>query len=90
MAFTYKQKFNKKYGFESDQPHSLADISKITGYTKSGLETIFDKGVGAYKTNPTSVRKGIRSPEQWSYGRLYSAVMGGPAARVDAKHLIRK
>jgi 23S rRNA (guanosine2251-2'-O)-methyltransferase len=26
---------------------SRADISKITGYKKTGLETIFDKGVGA-------------------------------------------
>ena len=87
---TYKQKFNKKYGFESDEPHSLTDISKITGYKKTGLETIFDKGVGAFKTNPQSVRKGIRSPEQWAQARVYSAVMGGPTAKIDAKHLIRK
>jgi hypothetical protein len=90
MAFTYKQKFNKKYGFESDQPHSLDDISKITGYKKSGLETIFDKGVGAFKINPQSVRKGIRSPEQWAQARVYSAVMGGKAAAIDKSHLIRK
>jgi hypothetical protein len=90
MAFTYKQKFNKKYGFEPSEPHSLADISKITGYKKSGLETIFDKGVGAYKTNPSSVRKGIRSPEQWAQARVYSAVMGGKAANIDKSHLIRK
>jgi hypothetical protein len=91
MSFTtYKQKFNKKYGFESDEPHSLTDISKITGYKKTGLETIFDKGVGAFKTNPQSVRKGIRSPEQWAQARVYSAVMGGPTAKIDAKHLIRK
>jgi hypothetical protein len=90
MAFTYKQKFNKKYGFESDQPHSLDDISKITGYKKSGLETIFDKGVGAFKTNPQSVRKGIRSPEQWAQARVYSAVTGGKAAAIDKSHLIRK
>jgi len=90
MPFTYKQKFNKKYGFEPSQPHSLADISRITGYKKSGLDTIFSKGVGAYKTNPQSVRKGIRSPEAWAYGRTYSAVMGGKAAKIDAKHLIRK
>jgi hypothetical protein len=88
--YTYKNQFNKKYGFEKDTPHSLADISKITGYKKSGLETIFDKGIGAFKTNPASVRPGIRSPEQWGAARLYSAVMGGKTARVDAKHLIRK
>ena len=91
MSFTtYKQRFNKKYGFEPDEPHSLTDISKISGFKKSGLETIFDKGVGAFKTNPQSVRKGIRSPEQWAQARVYSAVMGGPTAKIDAKHLIRK
>lgn len=89
-AYTYKNQFNRKYGFEKDTPHSLTDISKITGYKQSGLETIFDKGVGAFKTNPTSVRKGIRSPEQWAAARVYSAVMGGKAARVDKSHLIRK
>jgi hypothetical protein len=89
-AYTYKNQFNRKYGFEQDTPHSLDDISKITGYKKRGLETIFDKGVGAYKTNPTSVRPGIRSPEQWAQARVYSAVMGGKAARIDKSHLIRK
>jgi hypothetical protein len=89
MAYTYKQKFNKKYGFEPTEPHSLSDISKITGFKKSGLETIFDKGIGAFKTNPQSVRKGIRSPEQWAQARVYSAVMGGATAKIDKKHLIR-
>jgi hypothetical protein len=86
---TYKQKFNKKYGFEKDEPHSIAEIAKITGYKKSGLQTIFDKGVGAFKTNPASVRPSVKSPEQWAYARIYSAVMGGKAAQVDASHLIK-
>jgi len=89
MVYTYKNRFNKKYGFDLDEPHSLTDISKITGFKKSGLETIFDKGIGAFKTNPQSVRKGIRSPEQWAQARVYSAVMGGPTAQIDKKHLIR-
>ena len=86
---TYKQKFNKKYGFEKDEPHSIAEIAKITGYKKSGLETIFNKGVGAYKTNPASVRPSVKSPEQWAYARIYSAVMGGKAAQIDASHQIK-
>ena len=32
MVETYKQKFNKKYGFEKDASHSIAEISKLTGY----------------------------------------------------------
>lgn len=90
MVYTYKNRFNKKYGFKPDETHSLADISKISGYKLSGLQTIFDKGIGAYKTNPASVRPSVKSPEQWAFARVYSAVMGGLTARIDAAHLIRK
>lgn len=31
MVFTYKQRFNKKYGFQKDESHSLKEIAKITG-----------------------------------------------------------
>lgn len=89
MGFTsYRNKFNIKYGFERDASHSIAEIAKITGYKKSGLETIFEKGVGAYKTNPQSVRPQVNSPEQWGLGRVYSSVMGGKAAKIDDAHLI--
>ena len=48
---TYKEKFNKKYGQPKDQSNSLAKIAKLTGRSKAGLQKIFNKGVGAYKTN---------------------------------------
>ena len=85
---TYKQKFNKKYKFPADTSHSISDIAKITGYKKAGLEVIFNKGIGAYKTNPASVRPSVKSPEQWAMARVYSAVMGGKASQIDASHLI--
>jgi len=87
MVQTYKEKFNAKYGFSPDTPHSLSEIAKLTGYKRSGLQTIFNKGVGAYFTNPQSVRPHIRAPEEWAYARIYSAVMGGEAARIDKAHL---
>ena len=90
MVLTYKNKFNIKYGFPRDESHSLKEISKITGYKLSGLQIIYDKGVGAYKTNPASVRPQVKSPEQWAMARIYSAVMGGKASKVDASHLIKK
>jgi len=90
MPITYKDKFNKKFGFPKDKSHSLSEIAKLTGYKLSGLKTIFDKGVGAYKTNPSSVRPNVTSPEQWAQARVYSAVMGGKASKIDASHLIKK
>ena len=90
MVITYKNKFNKKYGFPADAPHSVEEISKLTGYKKSGLDVIISKGKGAYFSNPQSVRPNVTGPDQWAKARLYSAVMGGKAARVDAKQLIKK
>ena len=91
MVYTYKQRFNKKYGFPKDEAHSLKDIAKITGYKLSGLQTIFDKGIGAYKTNPESVRPQVRSPEQWAFARVYAALdPSSKAFQVDTTHLIKK
>ena len=88
-GLTYKQKFNKKYGFNKNDSHSLNEISKITKYKKKGLETIYNKGVGAYHTNPKSVRPQVHSPEQWAMARVYASINpSSKASKVDKKHLI--
>jgi hypothetical protein len=90
MVLSYKNKFNTKYGFKKDEPHSLAEIAKITKYQLSHLQIIYNKGIGAYKSNPASVRPEVKSKEQWAIARVYSAVMGGKAAIIDKEHLIPK
>tara|TARA_Y100001937_G_C7072186_1_gene308950 strand:- start:308 stop:583 length:276 start_codon:yes stop_codon:yes gene_type:complete len=91
MGLTYKEKYNKKYGFKKDKSHSLADISKTTGYKKSGLQTIYNKGVGAYKTNPQSVRPNVKSAEQWAMARVYAAINPkSKAYKIDKSHLKKK
>ncbi len=90
MVLTYKQKFNKKYNFPKEKSHSMAEISRLTGYKLSGLRTIKKKGMGAFYSNPQSVRKKVKSADQWGIARIYSAVMGGKAQKIDKKHLIKK
>jgi len=91
MALTYKQQFNKKYGFKLNEPHDLKEISKLTGYKLSGLKTIFERGEGAYYNNPESVRKNVKNPQQWGYARLYAAVNPkSKAHKIDKKFLIKK
>lgn len=34
------------------------------------LEAVFRRGVGAYNTNPSSVRPNVRSADQWAYARV--------------------
>jgi hypothetical protein len=38
--------------------------------TLSMLEQVYDRGVGAYRTNPESVRPNVNSPERWALARV--------------------
>ena len=88
MVETYKQKFNKKHSLPKDKAHSLKDVSKLSGYKLKGLQTIYDKGVGAYKTNPKSVRPNVKSPEQWAMARVYASINPkSKAYKIDKSHL---
>jgi len=91
MTLTYKQKFNRKYKQPLNQSNSLSQISKLTGYKLSGLRTIYNKGVGAYKTNPQSVRPSVRSPDQWAMARVYASInKSSKAYKIDKIHLKKK
>ena len=90
MVKTYKDKFNEKFGFPKSTSHSLSEIAKVSGYKKSGLETILDKGRGAFYSNRQSVRPHVKDPTQWGMARVYSAVMGGKASKIDKSHLKKK
>jgi hypothetical protein len=91
MVYTYKERFNKKYKFPKGTSHSLKEIADITGYKLSGLKTIFDKGIGAFKTSSESVRPQVKSPEQWAFSRVYASVSpGSKSSIVDASHLEKR
>jgi len=40
--------------------------------TMGMLRDVYDRGVGAYRTNPSSVRPNVKSPEQWAMARVNS------------------
>jgi len=90
MVKTYKQLFNERFGFKHNKAHSIKDISKLTNYKLGGLQTIYNRGVGAYYNNPKSVRPSVKSPQQWAIARLYSAVNPkSKAHKIDKKFLIK-
>lgn len=74
MVLTHKAQFNKRHGFDKDESHSLAELAKISKIKLSILKIVFNRGVGAYKTNPESVRPQVKSPEQWAYARVYAFI----------------
>lgn len=46
--------------------------SKTKRATLRMLEAVFRRGVGAYRTNPQSVRPNVTGPDQWAYARVNS------------------
>jgi len=50
------------------------------------LQQVYNRGVGAYRTNPSSVRPNVSSPEQWAMARVNSflrIVSGSKSANHD-------
>ena len=90
MKITHRMLVLKKLGLE-DKPHSLTELAKASNTPKSTLQEVYNRGIGAYKTQPTSVRmlgtfkKGVDAPmsmklskEQWAMARVYSFLDGNP------------
>jgi hypothetical protein len=74
-----------------DKPYSIEDLADLSGYELSTLQEVYNRGIGAYKTNPTSVRmqgtfkKNVKAPmskklskEQWAMARIYSFLNDNP------------
>ena len=66
-----------KKGLEKKVEDHNEEISKLNlswngKVTLKKLEVVFERGIGAYKTNPSSVRPNVKSPEQWAYARVNS------------------
>ncbi len=90
MVVTNKQKFNKKYKQPLNTANGKDDIVRLTGIPKKILDDVYDRGVGAYKTNPKSVRPNVKSPEQWAMARVYAFVMKGKTYKTADKDLADK
>jgi hypothetical protein len=67
---TYTQKFRKKYG---QNVKSLPEISKATGVPLKTLQTVYNRGLAAWRTGH---RPGA-SPQAWGYARVHSFIMKG-------------
>jgi len=94
---THRLKFLKKHKLE-DKSYSLEELSKISKIPIETIKEVYNRGIGAYKTNPRSVRmkgtfeKGVDAPmglklskEQWAYARVYSYLNGSKKHDVDLR-----
>ena len=85
---TNREQFLEKHNLPADTQLSIQEISKLSGMPLSALKKVYQKGVGAYYTNPESVRVqgtfkkdpdaplSIKlSPQQWGLARVYAFVI---------------
>lgn len=76
---SWVKKFEAKHGFP------ITDLTNVKkAYPKADVDGILAKGHAAYASSGS--RPNV-TPYQWAYARLASALLGGPAAKID-KHLL--
>jgi len=71
--------------YPKDKSRSSATLAKHFNIKKSVLDDAYDRGVGAYKSNRSAVRKGVSSPEQWAKPRQYKLLLNILKARKGGK-----
>lgn len=85
---TNRERFLAKHDLPTDTTLSLPEIASYSGMPVAALRKVYQKGLGAYSTNPQSVRmkgtfkKGVNAPmsqklsaPQWGMARVYAFVM---------------
>jgi hypothetical protein len=95
---THRKRFLKKHKLPLNTALSIEEISSLSGFPVKTLQEVYNRGVGAYKTNPESVRvkgtfkKDPKAPlskklskEQWGMARLYSFVDGNKKHDADLR-----
>lgn len=90
MVITNKQKFNKKYKQPLNTANGKDDIVRLTGIPMKILDDVYDRGVGAFKSNRAAVRPNVKSAEQWAMARVYAFVMKGKTYKTADKDLADK
>ena len=66
--------FEKKYGNKIPD-RKIPTLAKYFKIKKSLIQDAFNRGVGAYKGNPSSVRPGVKSAERWAMARTYKFIL---------------
>jgi hypothetical protein len=66
--------FNRDQGLKNkvDQHNETYGDTKTKRVTLGMLKKVYDRGIGAFNTNPASVRSSVKTAEQWAMARVNS------------------
>lgn len=94
---THRENFLKANKLD-DKSYSLKQLAIISKVPLATLQKVYNRGIGAYKTQPKSVRlkgsyvKNVNAPmsaklskERWAYARVYSFLDGNPKHDEDLR-----
>jgi hypothetical protein len=100
---THRENFLKKHNLPLTKSLGIDELSKLSGVPEDILLEVYRRGIGAAKTQPTSVRlkgsyvKNVNAPpskklskEQWAFARIYSFLDGNPKHDNDLRANIAK
>ena len=103
MVETHRQRVLKKFGLPKDTSLSIPEIAHKSGIPAAALQEVYNRGIGAWKTNPESVRlvgsfkKDAAAPrsmklskEQWAMARVNSFVDRGKTFKTADADIARK
>ena len=79
----YTIAFEKLY--PEGKSRSSSAIGKHFNIKPSVIQEAFNRGVGAYKSSPSSVRPSVKSPDQWGNARKLKLVLNILKARKGSK-----
>ena len=75
----------------SDTEGALKRKALMSGMPYSTLLNVYRRGIGAFKTNPESpAAKGVKSKEQWAYGRVAAFIEKRPSVYRGADDDLRR
>ncbi len=82
----WAKKAAKIYKVPDMKDVSMTELSRLTKCNVKSLNGIIKKGMGAYYSAGSRPNQTAHS---WGIARLYSAISGGPASKVD-KHILKE
>lgn len=103
---THRTRYLKKEGLDVDVMYNIPELSKISGVSKSILQQVYNRGIGAYKSNLESVRlksdfsknpdtkkfpaTARLSKEQWAMARVFSFLNKGTTYKTTDSDLAKQ
>jgi len=85
----FTNRLEKEYG-DQLKSKSKTNLSKFFKIPMSVLNESYDRGLAAYRNNPSSVRPSVSSPHPWARARMNKLILNIVDVRANKKKINKK